>query len=722
VGIDESIDAFSGQQLVSTQDISLGIILSKVGPTVFNPDATGSAFCMGLELIPGFSVGIYNCHTVVNLVGISDTNGELQHITGNPMPVADANGPYGGIAGEAVQFDGSASFDMDGTIVSYEWDFGDNTTGTGINPTHTYALAGTYTISLTVTDNAGATDTATTFVTIREEACEDHTDCTDDNLCNGEETCENGICMPGLPIICSDTEPCTADSCDASDGCIFTPIDDCTTGGGVCVDHGECSDDNLCNGEETCQYEICMPGTPLICYDADPCTFDSCDPATGCVNTPIGDGGACDDADACTANDLCTEGSCVGTAVDCDDAETCTYDTCYPVTGCINYPVLDGTKCNDGNDCTENDACSTGSCVGDNVSDGAPCNDSKFCTETSSCQEGFCEGSGNPCESLQLVCNEAEEGCECVEDEECDDGLYCNGEEVCQIKFSEQVCQPAIADSCPQDHICDERKDTCVSFQFCNTDDDCDDGRFCNGQEICFHTLGTVQGNRSVPMAVCRQATDPCAELDLCDEGNDICLECLEDTDCHDESFCNGQETCIDGSCQEGNSPCLPEEVCDEEAGVCLVCLTDEDCNDELFCNGEEICLDGNCQSGTNPCSNEICDEENDVCVPQPLPLSFQLTPQSAFCSHLIPLPLFMVIVSDDTDFDSTTTVSFSDDVLTPPLTLVSPPKLIIVFSMIAPVGIDNSEAVEVEVIVTTTEGEGREKLSLIPLPGVLGN
>jgi len=691
VGSDESIDAFHGQQLVATRDLSLGIMVSEIGPTVFNPDSTGSAICVGLDL-PGFSVGIYNCHTVVDIVSlISPIDGEIVYITSNPPPVADPNGPYGGIVGAAVQFDGSASFDAVGTIVSYEWDFGDGTTGTGVNPTHTYALVGTYTVSLTVINNEDVADTATSFVTIEEEPCVDHTDCTDDNLCNGEETCENGTCMPGLPMICSDTDPCTDDSCDASDGCIFTPIPDCTSG--VCADHIDCSDDNLCNGEETCLYEICMPGTPLICDDADPCTDDSCDAATGCVNAPIGDGGACDDADACTENDVCTEGSCAGTSVDCDDGETCTDDTCYPAIGCVNNPVLDGT----------------------------PCDDGKFCTETSSCQEGFCEGSGNPCELLQLVCNEAEDGCECSEDEECDDGLYCNGEEVCEIKLNKQVCQPAIDDPCPQDHICDERKDACLTFQFCNTDDDCDDGLFCNGEEICFKGHGNVQG-KSVAVSVCRQNTDPCTSADLCDEDNDVCLECIEDTDCDDGFFCNGHEMCIDGSCQEGISPCLPEEICDEESSACLGCVTDVDCNDELFCNGEEICLDGNCQSGTNPCSNEICDEENDVCLPQPLPLSFRLIPQSAFRSHLIPLPLFMTIVSDDTDFDSTTAVSFSDDILTPPLTLVLSPKLVFVFSMVTPVGLDNSEAVEVEVTVTTTEGEGTETLSLIPLPGILEN
>ncbi len=63
-------------------------------------------------------------------------------------------------------FDGSSSSDTDGTITSYNWDFGDGSTGTGVNPTHAYALDGQYNVVLTVTDNGAATDTSTATVTV----------------------------------------------------------------------------------------------------------------------------------------------------------------------------------------------------------------------------------------------------------------------------------------------------------------------------------------------------------------------------------------------------------------------------------------------------------------------------------------------------------------------------------------------------------------------------
>ncbi|MFI9114334.1 lamin tail domain-containing protein [Streptomyces venezuelae] len=58
------------------------------------------------------------------------------------------------------------STDSDGTVVSRSWNFGDGRTSTATNPTVTYASAGTYVVSLTVTDNGGATHTTTRNVTV----------------------------------------------------------------------------------------------------------------------------------------------------------------------------------------------------------------------------------------------------------------------------------------------------------------------------------------------------------------------------------------------------------------------------------------------------------------------------------------------------------------------------------------------------------------------------
>ena len=91
------------------------------------------------------------------------------------LSVAQANTPPVARIGDNIsdnpafyifQADGSASSDADGTIVSYAWDFGDTVTGEGVSVGHGYLYPGTYTISLTVTDDDGATDTATRTIRV----------------------------------------------------------------------------------------------------------------------------------------------------------------------------------------------------------------------------------------------------------------------------------------------------------------------------------------------------------------------------------------------------------------------------------------------------------------------------------------------------------------------------------------------------------------------------
>ncbi len=82
--------------------------------------------------------------------------------------IANAGGPYNGTAGQAVTFDGSKSTAPSGQTLTYAWNFGDSTTGTGVSPTHSYSAAGTYTVSLKVTDTSGGSNTAMTTASIAQ--------------------------------------------------------------------------------------------------------------------------------------------------------------------------------------------------------------------------------------------------------------------------------------------------------------------------------------------------------------------------------------------------------------------------------------------------------------------------------------------------------------------------------------------------------------------------
>ena len=88
--------------------------------------------------------------------------------TSNQAPIADANGPYYGDVDETITFDGSGSYDPDGYIEDWYWEFGDGDTDSGEYTTHSYSDPGTYTITLTVTDNHDETDTDTTTITVSQ--------------------------------------------------------------------------------------------------------------------------------------------------------------------------------------------------------------------------------------------------------------------------------------------------------------------------------------------------------------------------------------------------------------------------------------------------------------------------------------------------------------------------------------------------------------------------
>ncbi len=83
-----------------------------------------------------------------------------------PLTAAFSYAPASPIVNEDVAFSGTFTGGS-GTITSWSWTFGDGATSTAQNPIHAYAISGTKSITLTVTDSNGATDTETKSVSIR---------------------------------------------------------------------------------------------------------------------------------------------------------------------------------------------------------------------------------------------------------------------------------------------------------------------------------------------------------------------------------------------------------------------------------------------------------------------------------------------------------------------------------------------------------------------------
>jgi DNA/RNA endonuclease G (NUC1) len=87
-------------------------------------------------------------------------------------PVAATDGPYSGyLPNESISMSGAGSSDADaGQVLTYAWDFGDGSTGTGVNVSHAYSTGGVYNVQLIVTDPLGLADTVTTTATVTSQA------------------------------------------------------------------------------------------------------------------------------------------------------------------------------------------------------------------------------------------------------------------------------------------------------------------------------------------------------------------------------------------------------------------------------------------------------------------------------------------------------------------------------------------------------------------------
>ncbi len=187
-------------------------------------------------------------------------------------------------------------------------------------------------------------------------AAKDGVACSEGNPCLSDGACKSGACV-GKAIVCDDGNACTNDSCDPKKGCVSGPLADGAT----------CDDGDVCTSKDACSSGTCKGADK--CDDGNSCTVDACDAKTGaCTQKFSNDGKACIDGNPCTVSDVCTKGTCGGSAKDCDDGNSCTVDSCNQANGaCTHTSAKDGTPCEDGNSCTLADLCTSGKCGGKDV-------------------------------------------------------------------------------------------------------------------------------------------------------------------------------------------------------------------------------------------------------------------------------------------------------------------------------------------------------------------
>jgi subtilisin family serine protease len=153
---DTAIATISGTSMAAPHTAGAAALLLET-----NPDATAAQVRDGLAA--ALTTGIVTASSTANnhLLFVAETIALADPINSAPS----ASFTYT-CAELSCTFDGSASTDGDGSIVSYAWAFGDGTSGTGVAASRSYAVGATYTVALTVTDSAGATSTTTQSVTV----------------------------------------------------------------------------------------------------------------------------------------------------------------------------------------------------------------------------------------------------------------------------------------------------------------------------------------------------------------------------------------------------------------------------------------------------------------------------------------------------------------------------------------------------------------------------
>ncbi len=441
--------------------------------------------------------------------------------------------------------------------------------------------------------------------------------CDDGESCTQNTTCGDGVCSGG-DNLCACT---TSDECAAKD------------------------DGDYCNGTLYCDVKsgTCKlnPATVVTCPTAGDtgCIKNTCDKSTGlCTAKSVKNGSPCDDDKACTADDVCAAGACVGTAdvckctkhADCKDndnnacngggwcntgtgyclanpstavfcptaAETsCTKNACVPLSGTCTPTAIERTS----------QICPiAGVCRWEVLPAAAPPTGVFACSD------------GDPCTTGDLCANSAckpgKSTCSCQIDGDCtDDGDLCNGvpfcdktdpaKPVCKLNAATKITCPTAQDTDCLFHGCDAQTGKCVG-KSAVTGASCDDNNACTQSDACL--LGVCVG------------VNTCA--------------CQVDLDCkgqEDGNLCNGTLYCDKSTPGKPTCALNPASVvqCPATAPVCSAwsCVTATGqcvlgpaavglsgavtpCDDGDPCTDNDACAAGKCGGQAKACDdNNAC-------------------------------------------------------------------------------------------------------------------
>ncbi len=398
--------------------------------------------------------------------------------------------------------------------------------------------------------------------------------------------CEAGQCVATTEADYDDGDPCTKDYCDQGIKVRHDEVNDLTVG---CVDGDACTEGDSCIAGK-------CKGQAVSCNDGLPCTFDTCDKATGCQHT----------ADA----------------KQCDDGNPCTVQACDVAKGCT-LTGFDATQaCNDGDPCTAGDQCAaSGACTGKATCAcklDTDCAVTNLCLGAPKCVEGVCKvepASAISCDSgldtacSKNVCDPKSGECKPTpqkEDLACDDDNSCTTATVCVVG----TCQGVADVKCDDKNPC--TTDQCVPAVGCvhqANEETCDDGNLCTASDTCVSggctgTAKSCDDNVSCTFDSCEKATGQCAHA----AGNASCDDknpCTTDS-CDAKAGCKFEAN-AQGKCDDGDA--CTQDAC--KAGQCISTYTCQ-CSSDVGCNDNNPCTADKCNAGV--CKNDAATLDGKAC------------------------------------------------------------------------------------------------------------
>ncbi len=452
----------------------------------------------------------------------------------------------------------------------------------------------------------------------------DTTTCNDGNACTHHDVCTSGRCG-GTAYTCTASECQASSTCDGTGSCTIVNASSSTS----CTDdHDPCTAD-FCDGSGTCGHTTRADGSScgsgLVCHGgscASGCLIGSTYYASGTINpdnacqacTPASstsawsnrsNGTTCNDGNACTRNDVCTSGTCGGTAYTCSPTACQTSSTCDGSGGCnvVNAPSTRSCT-DDGNTCTADFCDGSGGCGHTALADGTLCGASGVC-RSSTCVEGcFIDGAivtegtlhpTNPCLACRTSLSRT--AWSPVDDGTgCNDGNACTHHDVCRAGTCGGTAYTCTASECEASSTCDGAggctRTPSPSTRSCGDDGNPCTADYCNGSGSCGHTSladGTACGagrvcvsaaceagcfiggtlypdgapNPANACEVCEtsastSAWSPTARGSTCDDGNICTTEACDGagrcamTPVADGTSCASGEVCSSGVCGEG--------------------------------------------------------------------------------------------------------------------------------------------------------------------------